>query len=445
MSNPGNPFSQMLIEKKPNLFYGRDSLIISLIQGISAQEPRSQSIFGPRTFGKTTLMHFLKHPDGAMKRYPDAFSIYGVDPERPILFVYIDFYKIPGAQMLSHLYEHLMSDIEIRNCIQENIGDDIPKRVMKIFNQLNEQKVRLVVLMDHFDTAFETLEMPIDLFMRSLTNIQTLIIATEHDMNELRKNQAYTSPLVNILYPRRLGGLTENEARNMINQSLNSQLSFSDAEVDYILRASGLQPFLIAIFGEYFYHLHCQYAEVQDFFSDPGFCDQVNFQLIDLPSVTELFGLYWKELDPTEQTTLFEIASGQLQNSSPNYATARRLDQKGMVRIQIPGGQFVVYSDLFRAYILQQRLRAEHRGLEKVITELSDKDKNLYLYFINNPDRIIPFDELMKEVWGNLDSKKGLEAAVHRLRIRLKDAEGSEWEYIQNVRKKGFQYRSRQD
>jgi DNA-binding response OmpR family regulator len=56
---------------------------------------------------------------------------------------------------------------------------------------------------------------------------------------------------------------------------------------------------------------------------------------------------------------------------------------------------------------------------------------------------VCTFEELLAEIWGTADipaHKRKLEAAIHRVRTRIQEVDGSGWKYIENVRGKGYRY-----
>lgn len=452
----GNPFSRIQAEKSPHLFFGQEGLLLSIIQGISSQEPRSYAIEGLKTFGKTTLLYFLKHPEGALKRYQDALMTFGHKEDEKFLFLYTDFYKVLGADLLPMLYQRAAEDPFIYEVARDVIEESTQKetetvqwRLRRLLNELHRCNVRLVVLLDHLDKSFESMDFETDIFLRSLTHHHAFIVATEENLNQLRRDSLRTSPLINVLLPRRLGTLTDAEARKMIAQLLLSQdqVMFSQAEEDFILTASGMQPFLIAIIGEYFYDLHLQYSEVKDFMSSPGFREQVSYQLIEHPAVEQVFSYFWQELDTDSQWVLSELSKSEKEKDAVDPRIISKLIQRGVTKVDILTGENRIYADLFKLYVHQQvsaTLPAqsqppERRGINGIVGELSTIDRKLYEYLVNNPNRVLTFDELREFVWGSTKaSKSALEASVHRLRTRIKDVEGQDRDYIQNVRGKGF-------
>jgi DNA-binding response OmpR family regulator len=118
-----------------------------------------------------------------------------------------------------------------------------------------------------------------------------------------------------------------------------------------------------------------------------------------------------------------------------------KLSQRGLIRPDIHSSTSQIYAGLFGRYIQQQTPPPQRRNIDQVANELSAIDSKLYHYLVENPDRLLTFEELLTAVWGDsCASKKGLEAAIHRLRTRIKDVEGQDQDHIQNVRKKGFMY-----
>lgn len=451
IDHTGNPFSQILLENKPHLFHGREQILASLIQGICALLPRSFAMEGMKTFGKTTLLEYLNNPDGARLKYAVVLNAKNNRGEPKILFHYVDLYRVEGDKILGTIYRSVAANPIIHERIEEpalldeevESDSDAQKNIKRLFDALHDCGVRLVLLLDHLDVAFQTMDLATDGFLRGLTRDHAFILATEKNLNLLRTDAAKTSPLYNTLKPLRLGPLTEDEARQMIEHPLNdaSGVPFSNDEVDYILSASGMQPFLIATIGEFFYDLHVQYPEVKNFMETPDFRSQVGYQLIEHPAIAELFSLFWQEMDAGEQQALSGLASGQKEPIEPQIIT--RLLNKGLLKIDMPTGKKWIYASLFKLFVQHQTLTPDSRNIGRMVEALPAVDRKLFQYLVENPNRLLSFDELLSNVWGDPKaSRKGLEAAVHRLRIRIKQFQGSSHDSIQNVRSKGFIYRS---
>ena len=79
--------------------------------------------------------------------------------------------------------------------------------------------------------------------------------------------------------------------------------------------------------------------------------------------------------------------------------------------------------------------------MEDIMETLAPLDARLFNYLQTRPNQVCTFEELFKAVWNDINTpKQTLEAAIHRLRKKIAVVEESNWEYIQNVRGKGYQY-----
>jgi len=104
-----------------------------------------------------------------------------------------------------------------------------------------------------------------------------------------------------------------------------------------------------------------------------------------------------------------------------------------------------VFSELFRRFVLYEYQATQQPGIcamGEVTDGLAPLDKKLFDYLKTRPNVICTFEELLQEVWGEPNaSKRGLEAAIHRIRNRIKQLDNTGWEYIRNVRGLGYEYR----
>ena len=74
--------------------------------------------------------------------------------------------------------------------------------------------------------------------------------------------------------------------------------------------------------------------------------------------------------------------------------------------------------------------------------DLSPLDGRLFAYLQARPNETCTFRQLLAEFWEGAEpsNKRGLEAAVHRIRTVIQDTVDTDWDYIQNVRGVGYKY-----
>ncbi len=455
MKEISNPFSSMLVTFDPRNFFGRRLHVKQILQGVSSAEPRSFAVHGIKTIGKTSLLKYLCAPEGARAKYKDALVKYGPGRSGELEIRCFDFYAVEGEAVLPTLYEELMSVEQVRRTVATFPFPEVESeaiqpqeargKLRQLFHALQDQRVRLVICLDHFDRAFQSMEYDDDVFLRNLTGFHSFIIATERSLPELRRDPRRTSPLLNVLIPRNLGLLTEEEARELIRiPAEEASAPFQEAEVTFLLEAAGRQPYLLTIACEFLFDLRIQYPRLDELLPDNERVQrQVVMQMEALPAVTELFSLFWERLDEREQETLLKIATDEPVDSEKEQPVLNSLRQKALIYESLEDGKPHAFSGLFRRYVRRQRQILPRWRIEEVAESLAPLDRRLFEYLVARPNQVCTFKELLTEIWGTADipaHKRKLEAAIHRVRTRIQEVDGSGWRYIENVRGKGYRY-----
>ena len=294
-----NPFSAMLASLEPNRFFGRGAEIESILRGISASDPRSYAIVGPKTIGTTSL---LKHLAYAVRedRYQPSLVEYGrvMDDDSPLQFMYVDLYSRKGNAVLSILLAELrewlrrQEDIHIKVAPGSDDNEAVRGALQDVFRALGDHRLRLVICLDHFDSPFRTMDFTDDVFLRSLTLKQSFIVSTASSLGGLREDSKKLSPLFNVLLERDLGLLTPSEARSLVTETTAKlEPAFSGAEADLLLELAGRHPYLLTIVGEHYVNLREDHPEVRARIGDEATRGQVALQIGSQPNVDDLFHL----------------------------------------------------------------------------------------------------------------------------------------------------------
>ena len=231
MNPTQNPFTAMLLTYNAARIYGREHIVTSILQVVTAAEPNSHAIYGIRTIGKTTLLKYLKDSNGAFRHYRDFVNIeYRPGGGRRLLFVYLNCRRLNKGEslcslMAGHLqdelaYDPLAGEIHFQQFSDSSNRQDVAHSLRTILRQLDEHGVRVVFLLDDFDVPLEFIDSNDDRLLRTLTDYAVLIIATEEPISTLRPDIGASSPLLGILRPQALGPLNEPSARLLIQRSI---------------------------------------------------------------------------------------------------------------------------------------------------------------------------------------------------------------------------------
>jgi len=455
----------MLASSPPEFFFGRRSEVETILMGVCAEKPRSFVIHGRRTMGKTALLQYLCHPEGAPREYQSLLGKFGSPGSNRLEFIYIDFYQVNGEDAIIFLFANLLRNKRLSEAseIPYNVGTppskpEAKKAVEEICQWFFDQDTRLVICIDHFDRAYRSLSLEDDSYLRSLIKLQAFIYATDKSLPELRASAPNVSPLYNILMPRVIGLLNEKEAAEIMSApGLASQQkqgaamepaiiqtlqpAFNQDDNQFLRMITGLHPYLLVVACEHLFQIYTDTPALQGLLKpNKPMREQITREILILPAVQEILAFYWGELNPELQRILSEIAEAR---SDTNFdpGLINLLARKGLVKIDwTAGGQPSIFSELFRIYILENKA-ATRKELKPNTLDLPPIDQKLLQYFQARPNQTCSFEELLSNVWGDPETTKGsLDAAVHRLRRKLKDTSGKDWIFIENVRGEGFKY-----
>lgn len=445
-----NPYTPMLLTYNPRFVYGRENVIISILQVITAQEPNGHAIYGLRSIGKTTLLKYLKDENGALRDYADyTHADYRRGGRKRLLFVYLNFHHFGEGDsifyaMLEELREEIENDLLVEHTHIPLIDADMSRQqifniLRAVLNQLQDHDVRVVFLLDDFDIPLETIDENDDRLLRSLSDSAALIIATEAPISELRPDIGESSPLLGILRPEAIDLLTADAARRLIREPLqNTGITLTADEENLLLEVGGRQPFLLTTACELYFAMRQENMGMHTA-NQQVLKTQFIYRLAGLPHVNSIVQRIWGRLDDEERTILFQMAA---ENGGASLdAAAARLANKSLAYWDSQRGHYRVFSDLFADFI-----RRSYAGVKEQessilagkasIENLTPIDRALLDYFLAHPNRTCTFDELLDAVWeDNEKSKRALEAAVFRLRKSL-----GEGEQIKNIRGKGYKF-----
>ncbi|MCU0496082.1 MAG: winged helix-turn-helix domain-containing protein [Anaerolineae bacterium] len=451
-----NPYTPMLLTYHPKHFYGRERELIGILQVLTAPYTSGHAIHGIRTIGKTTLLKFLKDKNGALKRYEQYINAeYRPGGTRQLLFIYLNFHTFGEDDNLFYLLlDHLHHEFaDLAQHTSPRFGQyevttprqELVNQLKRVLQQLDNQAIRVVFLMDDFDTPLDQLDNHDDGLLRVISDHAVIIIATEAPIAELRPDFGQSSPFLGILRPETLGLLSDQAARDLINQPLREMsLSYTASETEFLIEVGGKQPFVLTTACEHYYEMSSDYADLKHWLDDAKerghFSEQFLFRLMSQPHLHRIFQLQWNKLSDPERHVLMEIARESPKELNREQSViAARLVSKALIQWDLKHGVYGIFSALFTLFIERQdqQQSASHIAVIAVSSEnLTPIDGALLRYFQQHEGRVCTFEELLDAVWEDNDkSKRALEAAVHRIRKTLRPDEA-----IKNIRGKGYKF-----
>ncbi|MCU0479680.1 MAG: winged helix-turn-helix domain-containing protein [Anaerolineae bacterium] len=465
MNTSQNPYSRLLHLFDADHFYGRTDEIIVILQVITAPHPTSQAIYGSRTIGKTALLNYIKDPNGALYTYRDfLYSAYHVGGGRYLHFVYINLNLFTqGDELFFILVTSLensldddnspVSEFEFASYHNHMTKQELHTILRDTLRRLDEMGVRVVFMLDDFDTAVMVLTIEDDHLLRTIADIAPFIIATERPIPELRPDIVEASPLLGILRPSALGLLSADSAKSLIRQpAQNSGIFISDNEVAFLMNIGGKHPFLLLSVCEFYFNMRRDYPDLPKLLSNQDNWGNIRNQfisrLLNLSHIKTVLQRTWTTLSSDEQRVLLYIADENDTPQTPDTVLiAGRLLNKALAELDFQYGVYRISGELLQEYLNRYTTKPPTQpktstatmltaNAKRLIQTLSPIDRNVFRYLVKNPNRVCTFEELLDAVWTDTDkSKRALEASIHRLRRHLTD--GQE---IQNIRGRGYKY-----
>ena len=448
MLQPQNPYAQMLFSMVPDHFFGRRAEIEFLLQGISTDEANSFVISGPRKLGKSALLQYFRHPEGALKKYADSLSKFQPgSSENPLFSFYFDAYKLSGEQVLAALPGLLARSRELSEKLgspkmsagQSSDPAVYRKHLTELFQLAMDKNTRLVIFLDHFDTAYQSMDYPMDVFYRSLSSLHSLVFISSKSLSSLKSNVLQNSPLLSILKERMLKPLSAAEALELISRPASETgLPFSASDIEFIARTAGQHPYLLTLVCEFLFAYRLENPDSENIISaDPAIQKQVCAQLLGLSPVNSLFQLIYGQLSENEQRVLILIASGKSIQAPDQTIATTLINQHRLVSIDLKTGNRKLFCELFHEHIRQTQLA--DKGIEMILANLSGYDGKLLTYLMAYPNETRTFKQISLDIWGKEDEKRAIEASIHRLRNILEENKENP-DVIQNVRGQGYRY-----
>lgn len=458
-SNP-NPYSEILASAGSRWFFGRRSIIAKIIQGVSARDPKSFSIRGNRAIGKTNLLKFLcREQDAIASQYSVESMEYRL--KENLRFVFVDLGRmIDEMEPIRFLYDKTRESIRWEETT-ETKNESYKDKLHDMFKSYNRKNIRLVVCLDHFDNVYKSMSRDDEYFLRHLcTNHHSFVIATEKGFMALGKEGAsrVSSPLVPILEGINLGLLTKSEAEELAGEpARKADKQFHPEMIDFLVKIAGRHPHLLTTACSHVFDLIMEYEikNIEEFIQTDKAREQLRVSIGSLTGVAHLFQVFWQNLNKLEKNVLLKIANGVQEFDRIRETPALNiLKYMALIDHNLFEGRYYVFSELFRDFVLGKQIEiantenGKNVDLEKIREKLPRIDRLLLIYLSEHPGQVCTFEELIENVWGEKDLKKkkrGLEAAIHRIRSEIENEDGSGWDYIRNERGEGYKFEPKPD
>lgn len=391
-----------------------------LLARVSDTRPKAISLVGPWGIGKSFMLQFLAHPQGARRAFAHMIGPqFRADPDR-LLFVTVDFEDpAPGDRaptyLLDLLYTQTLASLadllqipdarlipleqvptcrqtavadlraqiqweltnaldaadepELRAQFESTLGATLPDKLITLLKYVDGWGLRVVFLIDRFDNVAAQLDRATFDHLRALLPVASLVIATRKALSEQVPGEAQTSPFFNLL--ERLGlmslhFLSEDEARRMITEPPTwfpetADMRFSASDVDFILELTGLHPDMLRASCEYLYTWIRRRRTTPTAEADMlPLAERRYLRALLRAQFDDFFAVLWHTLSPEECAMLIRIAARTItideRQDIPPPPALSMVIKRGYVVFE--AGRYRLFAGLFHDYVRDQALTA---------------------------------------------------------------------------------------
>ncbi|HLG17058.1 MAG TPA: protein kinase [Blastocatellia bacterium] len=347
---PRNPYLNRVAIKDPSQFFGRTRELNKIFSRIGASRPQSISVVGERRIGKSSLLHFINHPE-VRARYLDGHDSYA--------FAFIDLQQKRRLQ-IPEFFGELFS------LLGKEVGDDALKEldpgfdsVRALLEGFQREGRKLVILFDEFDaiTTNRAFDLEFYSFLRSIANNYDVAYVTSsaRDLQELCHTQLIAdSPFFNIFTNVFLRSFSRKDALDLITKPSAEAGLPLEGYARRITETAGHFPYFLQIAcSAYFDHLS----------ENDGRLDRDEVEAVFLDEAKGQFRFIWDHMSEGQRRAIRDfVQKGEVEKEQEHvYQDLKR------------AGYFIeddrgprVFSSLFASVISRPRV---------ITTELRETDR----------------------------------------------------------------------
>lgn len=347
---PRNPYLNRVAIQDPAQFFGRAREVSKIFARIGASRPQSISVVGERRIGKSSLLHFINHPQVRARflDQPESYAFAFIDLQQKRRLTLSEFFK--------ELFARLARETGDKAFRKMHPSFDSVGTALENFRRAGR---KLVVLFDEFDaiTANRAFDLEFYSFLRSIANNYDVAYVTSsaRDLQELCHTQMIAdSPFFNIFTNVFLRAFTRRDALELIARP--------SAEAGLPLEGYARRITEIAGYFPYFLQIACS-AYFDHLQENDGKLDREEVEATFLDEAKGQFRFIWDHLNDAYRRSIREfIENGRVEKEHEHiYEDLKR------------AGYFVsddrgprVFSTLFSSVISRPRI---------ITTELRDTDR----------------------------------------------------------------------
>jgi hypothetical protein len=471
-------------------FIGLRDELEELLARVTQERPAAVSLVGPRGLGKSFMLRFLAHPRGARRLFREAVGPRFADDLGRLLFVPLDLNDEPAGAptppLVPRMYTALLAglgqllgvgdarllplervpparaasvealgsqarralalareesdDEELRERFAAAVGEQLPGALIELLRRVDSWGLRAVFLLDEFDAVARRLSREEYDHLRALLATASMVIASSRALSEQVPAAVQTSPFFNLLQRLTLLSLhflSQEDARRLVAEPPSwfpeVAFRFSEADVDYILRLTGLHPDLIRETCEYLYRTrHRSYVPGRDALPE---AERPFVRALLQPLFADFFAGLWRQVGEPERHALARIATGGEGDVPPDLVT------RGYVVFE--DGRRRLFSGLFQEYVLAVEgarpavVEAPRRPLSPT-AGLTELERRLLELLERRPGEVVRREAIIAALYDDAtdpqEARGRLDALVFRLRGKLE----GEPLLIESVRGQGY-------
>jgi hypothetical protein len=350
-----NPYKASGIVMSRDMFFGRETELGSIRSYLSSM--MSVSIVGLRRIGKSSLLWQFVHssndiPHPRKKRYVRIY----VDLHEPS---YSESPKSFWTAVLKDLFTEMKKSAPAHPIDWHTFSAEI--------GQLYERGICPILCLDEFEQVAQREEFDIDFFagMRSLINVGKLAIVTASQRLLIGLiPEARGSPFFNLLTPIKLGLLNPEAARALIERpSRNTKVTFTDLEIQMLLRLAGRHPFYLQIACRLLWDIKEQNVPLDTHKLRDSFIDKAE----------QSFQHLWENLGTEERQVCERLARGRLEEGRAEGPVLKDLESKGVVVKEELDGGWQLFSQAFASLIREGRWEIKEAPKRVIVGERGDR------------------------------------------------------------------------
>jgi len=431
MNMPTNPFTYGNPISDPARFFGRRAEVEQVYTRLLNAEFESSSIVGERRTGKTSLLNYIAHPSTA--------GAHGLDPAR-YLFVYADLQMVDQKTTPTRFWARLLrrigrkiKDGELKaEFKQASEQEEIDNYTLDdLFYLTDERNLHFVLLLDEFENVTANTNFGTDFFygLRALAihHNLALITASRQELVALCHSDAVrASPFFNIFANINLSAFNEEEARELLEQSLEGTgVCFTPTELTLLFEIAGTHPYFLQIAAHFLVAAHARRmaAQQRKQFLLRKFKEEAEPSLAD----------YWHHSDDSDKIVLSALAllAQQGKAGERRFSLGRlkqlynrsdlilsRLEKRALVTVG--EGGYTLFSTVFGDWIVAeltdviadtqsyeewlaanqsavQRLsRSARDEVREILPQIKDKYRQFIVDWLSNPQTLISAATLLR-------------------------------------------------